>query len=454
MSHLVDITNAHATQLFDAVRANDTRKLMELVLSTHSDPRLVRNDKQQTLLHFACQINLSNVVDVIRTLVEIYHCDPLLRDQHLLTAYHYACLSGNVVVLSYLFRSGNYHYVTDFIPPSPSFVTHNYRGFKLELLFSASKSGNIAMTRFTFMLLRYENDNVALNLKLNLFNDAISVLCKLVDGLKFERHLVFDAFSEDSTALYEACCAGNLHAVKFYLEELRMRTRSFPHQQLKSKEDDEREVYTSLLEAAYRLNNIQVAQYFTKVRGISSVQSIVGNNSRLNLHLTPNKVDLESHRYTHYAIYSPLHMAIRSGNIKAVLDSLSYNSHQVSSLDVSDHVTLLHSACISGKLEMVETVIQKFDCNVNACNSNKDTPLHVACEWGHWGISLFLLEQNGCQINATNVLGYTPLMLAIKHNRFDIFKTLLKKGTDVSMKTEDTKESCLHLACFSSLKQR
>ena len=447
MSNLADITNAHSKQFFDAVRANDTRGLIELVLSTHCDPRRVRNDKQQTLLHFACQLNHSNVLDMIRTLIEIYHCNPLLRDQHLLTAYHYACLSGNVIVLSYLFRSGNYHYVTDFIPPSPSIVTHNYRGFKPELLFSASKSGNIAMTRFTFMLLRSYSDHVALNLKLNLFNDAINVLCKLDDGLSFKRYLVFEALSEDSTALYEACCAGNLHAVKFYLEELRMGTNSVLHQQLKSKEDNEREVYTSLLEAAYRLNNIQVAQYFTEVRGISPVQSIVGNNSDLDLYLTPKKIDPESHCYTHYATYSPLHMAIRSGNVKAVLDSLSYKSHQISNLDVSEHVTLLHSACISGKLEMVKTVIEKFECNVNACNSNKDTPLHVACEWGHWKISLFLLEQNGCQINATNVLGYTPLMLAIRHNRFDIFKTLLKKGADVSMKTEDTKESCLHLAC-------
>ena len=444
---MAEITNAHTRQFFDAVRANDTRKLMELVLSTHCDPRLVRNDKQQTLLHFACQLNHSNVLDMVRTLIEIYHCDPLLRDQHLLMAYHYACLSGNMIVLSYLFRSRNYHYVTDFIPPSPSFVTHNYRGLKSELLFSASKSGNIAMTRFTFMLLRSYSEHVALNLKLNLFIDAINVLCKLDDGLSFKRYLVFEALSEDSTALYEACCAGNLHAVKFYLEELRMETRSVSHQQLKSKEDNEREVYTSLLEAAYRLNNIQVAQYFTEVRGISPVQSIVGNNSDLDLHLTPKKIDLESHCYTHYATYSPLHMAIRSGNVKAVLDSLSYKSHQVSSLNVSNHVTLLHSACISGKLEMVKTVIEKFECNVNACNSNKDTPLHVACEWGHLEICLFLLEQNGCQINATNDLGYTPLMLAIKHNRFEIFNTLLEKGADVSMKSEDTKETCLHLAC-------
>ena len=230
-------SNTVQSKLFTAVERNDTGQLMELVLSTHCDPRYIRNEQQETLLHVACGLNPSNVIDMVRTLVEIYQCSPLLLDQHSLTAYHYACRAGNLEVLSYLFSMGGYNYITNFQLPPPSSVD----SLASQMLITASQSGSVAMVRFTYMICTHKHDHM----KLSLYSDVLNILCKTVDcGIsnRGKQH----AFNNhpELTSLYEACCAGNLATMKFYLEELRMTYGSISNSSLKSKEQRERSVYT------------------------------------------------------------------------------------------------------------------------------------------------------------------------------------------------------------------
>ena len=270
MQCLEHIISPQSKQLFKAVEANDRGQLMDLVLSTHCDPRVVRNEQQQTLLHVACQQNHSNVIDIIRILVEIYYCNPLLLDQHSLTAYHYACLSGNLVVLSYLLQDGNYHYLTNFTPPSLSVDMHNYNDFRSQMLTTASRSGNLAMIRFTFMLLQHSPD--VLKLKLTLFKDALNVLCKNVHCYETEsgrQHSPFWVKCDEFTALYEACSSGNLEVLKFYFEELHAVSNA-PCSRASHLRNQENEMYFKLLGSAYRLNNINVAHYLRTTKGLSS----------------------------------------------------------------------------------------------------------------------------------------------------------------------------------------
>lgn len=143
---------------FELVKQNNTSGLIDIVLSTHCDPRYIRNEKQQTLLHVACH---NGVIDMVRILVEIYQCNPLLSDRNSLTAYHYACLSGNLEAVSYLFRISDRQFITDYLPPE-SFqgVTQTY--FKI-IIDAASQSRNTETLRFLFHHLVHERNTLTLN---------------------------------------------------------------------------------------------------------------------------------------------------------------------------------------------------------------------------------------------------------------------------------------------------
>ena len=99
----IQSNKASSRAFFEAVEQNSRSDLIDLVLTTHCDPRYIRNEQQQTLLHVACELNCNGAIDMVHFLVEICQCDPLITDFKSLTAYHYACISGNLEVLLYLF---------------------------------------------------------------------------------------------------------------------------------------------------------------------------------------------------------------------------------------------------------------------------------------------------------------------------------------------------------------
>ena len=419
---------ASSCSFFEAVERNNTNELIDLVLLTHCDPKYIRNEQQQTLLHVACQLNHSGVIDMIRVLVEIYQCNPLLTDTKSLTAYHYACLSGNLEVLSYLFRASDHHFVTDYYPPESIIDAQTYYG---NLITLASQSGSIEILRFLFHH-RVHNHS----LKHSLYKDRLIVACKIANCDTLHILQRKHCWSQQHTTLYEVCC---LDALKFFLDELTIERYSYRDPMLKH--GWEKQVYASLLENAYKLNNFEIIRYLTISKGISPVQttSYILYNDR---HVTTSAHSITNDRHTIQV--SPLHMAVRSGNTQIVRGLLSQGHHLYSNTD-----TLLHSACISGKREMVEILIDSLNIEycINACDVNGDTPLHVACEWGHLETCLLLLEQKGCNIDATNCRGHTPLSLAVRHNRLKIFQTLLTEGANILVATNDTQETPLHFAC-------
>ena len=436
--------------LFKAVKQNDPSKLMDLVLLTHCDPRTIRNERQETLLHVACQRKDDKAIDMVRALVEIYQCNPFSRDEQSSTAYHYACLSGNLNVLCYLFRSKHYNYVNnDTLHPVHLKYLNRRESweFNHELLVAAGKSGSVAMTRFFFMICKHESGIE--DLKLNLYNDALNVLCKMIDSECTGHSLNND--NRVIKAAYEACCYGDLSVLKFYLEEVHvsMPCSKYSFLQSHQMDDDDRSMYASLLRAAYRLGNLHIARYITAVKGFDPLQNaghrtcILESSDDFDTVTSGSLGSPGGFRYRS-TFESSLHTAIRCGNMQAIEDMITQGIHYTNEDD-----TLLHSACISGKMEMVKIIVDQFKCSVNTCNQNGDTPLHVTCEWGHLAICLFLLEQQGCSIDVTNNCGHTPLMLAIKHNRLKLFQALLSRGASISLASasESDAENSLHLAC-------
>ena len=131
--------------------------------------------------------------------------------------------------------------------------------------------------------------------------------------------------------------------------------------------------------------------------------------------------------------------------VKQLLLAHHYNDHSL--IDRNGN-TLLHSACVSGRLGMVQYLVEDIKYDINCKNKMGNSPLHVAIEWGSNDVAEYLLKK-GCIINETNELGQTPLYVSVLHERKALFDSLLSMNVDVHVNatTIDTKEIALHVAC-------
>ena len=435
--------NQHAP-FFSAVQENDRRALMELVSSSHVDPRFIKNEKQETLLHFATKLGH---IDMVRILVEIYQLCPFESDGCSNTSVHYACEYNHLYILCYFFRIGGYAHISDLHYGNTQIMIP--KDFESHLLSAAISSGNIAILRCAYSLLilnkLYYN---SVSIKMNLFLDSFSALSRVIDPTGD-----FIMRSGDP-ALLRTCTPGeNLNFFKFVFEELVDPSYSPLHSQIN---EYVRRGLILLLQNACRLDDLDgadsklIKNYLIKTKGFS----LACEPSTYCIPL----ISLEpfNHMQCYKHLYSPLHTAVLCGNtssVRALMKPTGTFFHVRHHL-ITKHGTLLHSACVSGSKEMVEMMIQEFGfgCDVNVQNNSGNTPLHVACEWGWMEIVRYLCECNDCNvnINIANCSGYSPFTLAIKHNRSDIFKYLLTFQTvDVNVLSTDTLETPLHLACCS-----
>ena len=413
-------------QLFSVIEHNDRSRLRELILTTHCDPRLIRNEQKETLLHVACKHGL---LDIVRSLVEVYQLCPLEVDQDSLTSCHLACKFKHLHILAYFFQIGGYTYVGTFQPlhlPHPAEMPGE---FSLHMLQTAASSQSVPMTRFTYarMCLKFGE-----NTKLSLFHDyTLSVLCKI-----FESNLRMQKTDFKHIHFAASCGGDNLDTLKLFLDEL-VKLTPIDNSQ-------ETLLYGLILEAACRLNRTDIVTYLTNTIGLCPNQE-PPSEAIETLTLKP---------YNHcncieYA-HSPLHAAMLSGNealVKKLISKSADLYHDFVSHLNTNHGTLLHFACVSGKLELVKLAIGQLQCDINAQNKHGNTPLHVACEWG-WLDTVQLLVATGCNVDIYNNCGHTPLTLAIKHNRVEIFIFLFSKdNVSFNVKTADTSETPLHLAC-------
>ena len=105
--------------------------------------------------------------------------------------------------------------------------------------------------------------------------------------------------------------------------------------------------------------------------------------------------------------------------------------------------TLLHQACQSGKIELVDMVIGQFQ-EVNIENNWGQTPLLAAIYSGHDKVVQRLIDK-GANVNAQlkRSGGNTPLMAAINSGRLPAIKALLAADADPNI-ANDQKLTPLH----------
>ncbi|MFC1671121.1 ankyrin repeat domain-containing protein, partial [Spirochaetota bacterium] len=172
---------------------------------------------------------------------------------------------------------------------------------------------------------------------------------------------------------------------------------------------------------------------------------------------------------------SPLHVAVKSGKVKAVI-KLIRKGNDVNAKDINLN-TPMHYAVEWGHKRIISVLI-KNGADVNALNIYKCSPLsysmstqvsrilinkgarinqrdmwnetylHAAAENGIYSIVRLAL-QKGALIDAKNYQGDTPLHLAVHYastsSHFRIIKELIKRGSDINVKN-NYGWSPLHLA--------
>ncbi|XP_062615008.1 uncharacterized protein LOC134276729 isoform X3 [Saccostrea cucullata] len=107
--------------------------------------------------------------------------------------------------------------------------------------------------------------------------------------------------------------------------------------------------------------------------------------------------------------------------------------------------------CITGKIEILEFLIQKKVCSQADLTSNFHlmeemvSPLMVSSLYGHCDLTHFLLL-NGATVNFQNELGISALHDACRNNHISVIKLLHDFGAEVNIK-DDNGETPFSLAC-------
>uniref|UniRef100_A0A8D3B0X1 Transient receptor potential cation channel, subfamily A, member 1b n=1 Tax=Scophthalmus maximus TaxID=52904 RepID=A0A8D3B0X1_SCOMX len=142
---------------------------------------------------------------------------------------------------------------------------------------------------------------------------------------------------------------------------------------------------------------------------------------------------------------SPLHLAVRGGNIEAI--RLCIVTGAKVDQQQNDRSTPLHLACTQGATEVVKLMLSSFDQVediINLTDGACQTPLHRATIFDHTELAEYLISL-GADLNSIDCKGNSPLLLATNCGAWRTVSLLLSKGANVNVKD---RRGCnfLHLA--------
>ncbi|XP_069369144.1 transient receptor potential cation channel subfamily A member 1 [Paralichthys olivaceus] len=142
---------------------------------------------------------------------------------------------------------------------------------------------------------------------------------------------------------------------------------------------------------------------------------------------------------------SPLHLAVRGGNIEAIRLCIATGARV--DQQQNDRSTPLHFACTQGATEVVKLMLSSFDQVediINLTDGACQTPLHRATIFDHTELVEYLISL-GADLNSTDCKGKSPLLLATSCGAWRTVSLLLSKGANVNA-TDRCGCNFLHLA--------
>ncbi|XP_039983195.1 transient receptor potential cation channel subfamily A member 1b [Xiphias gladius] len=131
---------------------------------------------------------------------------------------------------------------------------------------------------------------------------------------------------------------------------------------------------------------------------------------------------------------SPLHLAVRGGNIEAI--RLCVATGAKVDQQQNDRSTPLHLACTQGATDIVKLMLSSFDQVeeiINLTDGACQTPLHRATIFDHTELAKYLISL-GANLNSIDCKGNSPLLLATSCGAWRTVSLLLSKGANVNVK--------------------
>ncbi|KAM9337048.1 transient receptor potential cation channel subfamily A member 1b [Symphorus nematophorus] len=130
---------------------------------------------------------------------------------------------------------------------------------------------------------------------------------------------------------------------------------------------------------------------------------------------------------------SPLHLAVRGGNIEAIRLCIATGAKV--DQQQNDRSTPLHLACTQGATEVVKLMLGSVDQVediINLTDGACQTPLHRATIFDHTELAEYLISL-GADLNSIDCKGNSPLLLATSCGAWKTVTLLLSKGANVNV---------------------
>jgi Ankyrin repeats (3 copies)/Ankyrin repeats (many copies) len=121
-----------------------------------------------------------------------------------------------------------------------------------------------------------------------------------------------------------------------------------------------------------------------------------------------------------------LHYASMSGKLAMVQYLVETCRADVNALDTNG-VTALHEASAYGKLDIVQYLVKHSDggADTNRVTTSLGyTLLHSAARWGHLNVAKYLVEQCRVPVDALDHSGHSAVALAKNQNHYDVVRYL------------------------------
>ena len=143
---------------------------------------------------------------------------------------------------------------------------------------------------------------------------------------------------------------------------------------------------------------------------------------------------------------TPLHLILYW---KPIIQLLLDHGAQVSVKNALGQTPLHQLSCLHGNdTADVACLFLELGADVNAQDTNQDTPLHFASSFDNFNTALFLLD-HGAEIDAQDANGQTPLHQVSCLSSGSVARLLLERGADVNAQSKD-KKTPLHSASYES----
>ncbi|XP_065151103.1 transient receptor potential cation channel subfamily A member 1b [Paramisgurnus dabryanus] len=142
---------------------------------------------------------------------------------------------------------------------------------------------------------------------------------------------------------------------------------------------------------------------------------------------------------------SPLHLAVRGGNIEVIKLCIAKGARV--DQQQCDKSTALHFACTQGAIEAVKVMLSSYnrvEDIINIRDGANQTPLHRATLFDHVELAEYLVSK-GAEINCTDCKGMSPLLQAASCGAWKTVAFLLSKGADFKIK-DKAGRNFLHFA--------